>query len=74
MFKAIRKTLSAWWQRDLATRKLNAMDDHLLADLGTSRADIARFVRSKEDAIEPTAPKSYRHKDAVRFRLDCVEA
>jgi len=73
MLNAIRNKLSAWWQRDMAIRKLNAMDDHLLADLGTSRTDIARFTRSKEEASLPTA-KSYRHKDAVRFRLDCVDA
>lgn len=74
MLNAIRNRLSAWWQRDMAIRKLNAMDDHLLADLGTSRADIARFIRSKEEASLTTAAKSYRHRDAVRFRLDCVDA
>nr|WP_314256126.1 DUF1127 domain-containing protein [uncultured Devosia sp.] len=73
MLNAIQNRLSAWWQRDIAIRKLNAMDDHLLADLGTSRADIARFIRSTEEAGPPTA-KSYRHKDTVRFRLDCVDA
>ena len=73
MLNAIQHRLSAWWQRDMAIRKLNAMDDHLLADLGTSRADIARFIRSKEEAVQPIA-KTYRHKDAVRFRLDCVDA
>lgn len=37
-------TFRAWWQKHEAIRRLNALDEHLLVDMGTSRNGIVRFV------------------------------
>lgn len=34
-----------WWTSRAAARRLHAMDDRMLADIGLSRADIDRAVR-----------------------------
>lgn len=44
MLETITHRIAEWWQRRIAAHQLEALDDRLLADLGTSREDIARFV------------------------------
>ena len=36
--------LTNWWQRQMTIQRLEALDDHLLNDLGTTREDIACFI------------------------------
>jgi uncharacterized protein YjiS (DUF1127 family) len=35
------------WQTGDGIRRLNQLDDRLLADMGTTRAEISRFVRGE---------------------------
>lgn len=51
--------LSAWQERRFAIHKLNRLDDHILADLGTSREDIEDFVmrRQMQKKAAPAIPE-----------------
>lgn len=48
MFEPLTRKFTDWRQRRIAIRRLHALDDRLLADLGTKRDDIACFVASIE--------------------------
>ena len=44
MFETIRIRLHFWHLRNVARRELSLLDDRLLADIGTRRGSIAKFV------------------------------
>ena len=44
MFEPLTRKFVARWDRIVTIRKLQALDDRILADLGVERRDIARFV------------------------------
>jgi uncharacterized protein YjiS (DUF1127 family) len=44
MFEPLTRKFVARWDRIVTIRKLQALDDRILADLGVERHDIARFV------------------------------
>ena len=44
MFEPLTRKFTDWRLRRVAIRKLHRLDDRLLADVGTSREDIACFV------------------------------
>ena len=44
MFEPLTRKFIDWRLRRIAVRKLHTLDDRLLADLGTTREDITRFV------------------------------
>lgn len=44
MFEPLTRKFADWRQRRIAIRKLHALDDRLLADVGAERDSIARFV------------------------------
>ncbi len=44
MFEPLARKFVDWSQRRIAVRRLHALDDRLLADVGTKREDIACFV------------------------------
>lgn len=44
MFEPLTRKIRGWQQRREAIRKLHALDDRLLGDIGTKREDIACFV------------------------------
>jgi uncharacterized protein YjiS (DUF1127 family) len=44
------RRLAAWHRRHEAIRNLQAMDDRLLADVGTQRKDIPCFVLEADNA------------------------
>jgi uncharacterized protein YjiS (DUF1127 family) len=48
MLEPITRKFTDWRQRRIAIRHLHALDDRLLADLGTKREDIACFVACVE--------------------------
>lgn len=48
MVEYMARRLIQWWQRRVTIYRLEALDDRLLADLGTSREQIARFVDELE--------------------------
>lgn len=41
--------LCRWHRRQAAVRRLNALDDHMLKDIGISRGEIDSLVRSGRD-------------------------
>ncbi|WP_083982602.1 DUF1127 domain-containing protein [Devosia soli] len=47
MFKPIAHRLIVWRIRSATRRKLALLDDHILDDIGTSRADIGDFVAAQ---------------------------
>ena len=48
MLATLTNRIVDWWQRRTAAHRLEALDDRLLADLGTRREDIACFVADIE--------------------------
>ena len=44
MFEPLTRKFVDRWDRIVTIRKLQALDDRILADLGVERRDIARFV------------------------------
>ena len=44
MFGPLARKFTDWRLRRIAIRKLHTLDDRLLADVGTTREDIACFV------------------------------
>lgn len=44
MFAPLTRKFVAWAQRRLAIRRLERLDDRLLADVGTRRDEISSFV------------------------------
>lgn len=46
MFERLSRKFIVWHLRRVAIRKLHTLDDHLLADLGTTRENISHFVCS----------------------------
>ena len=46
MFEPLTRKFTDWRLRRIAIRKLHTLDDRLLADVGTTRDDIACFVSS----------------------------
>ncbi|WP_332686969.1 DUF1127 domain-containing protein [Devosia sp.] len=46
MFEPLLRKFVDWRLRRTTIRKLHSLDDRLLADLGTQRDEIARFVAS----------------------------
>jgi uncharacterized protein YjiS (DUF1127 family) len=44
MFEPLTRKFTDWRLRRIAIRTLHTLDDRLLADLGTTRDDIACFV------------------------------
>ena len=44
MFEPLTRKLVNWQQRQITIRKLRALDDRILADLGVERDAIAQFV------------------------------
>lgn len=70
MLEFITRKLVDWWLRSEAVRKMSALDDRLLADMGTSRTDITRFVAAQEQARKHTPSSARRHPDAVRLAFD----
>jgi uncharacterized protein YjiS (DUF1127 family) len=44
MFKPLMRKYADWRLRRIAIRRLHGLDDRLLADLGTTRDEIERFV------------------------------
>jgi uncharacterized protein YjiS (DUF1127 family) len=46
MFEPLLRKFVDWRQRRITIRKLHSLDDRLLADLGTKRDEIDRFVAS----------------------------
>jgi len=46
MFEPLTRKFIAWHQRRIAIRRLERMDDRLLADVGTKRDEISCFVDS----------------------------
>ncbi|MNV97972.1 hypothetical protein D3C71_1931660 [compost metagenome] len=44
MFEPITRRLHAWHMRNFTRRRLNMLDNHLLADLGIERDQIDEYV------------------------------
>lgn len=47
MFETFTRRWRAWRQERIAVRRLMAMDDHLLEDMGASRETITDYVRAR---------------------------
>ena len=43
-------TLSEWLRAEREARRLSALDDHMLKDIGIARSDISRAVRDGRDS------------------------
>jgi uncharacterized protein YjiS (DUF1127 family) len=51
MFKPIVRQCVSWYRRHEAVRRLSALDNRMLADLGAERATIASFVAEHADDL-----------------------
>lgn len=57
----------------VAQRELERMDDHLLDDLGITRADIAEVVRNGKPAAQPESVGEPRHPHEAKRAAEVVD-
>ncbi|HZS85266.1 MAG TPA: DUF1127 domain-containing protein [Stellaceae bacterium] len=67
-FRTVAERLRTWREQHRAYAELSALDDHALADLGLSRADIpfVVFCKARQEAGEPALRIAANSNDARR--------